>query len=229
MHSVNILTHITAGTIALLFGIIALTTRKGGRTHKRVGKLFLMLLIFVIITGLLGVFVFNRNTFLLVITVLSAYNGFSGYRILQTKSNEPKLPDISVAIISLISVSYFLYYFNSIGMIWAPVIIYSTVGALLFLITYDFARYLIPRAKYKKLWLYEHIYKMIGAFTALLAAFIGTVFVKYQPYSQVLPSVLGILLQIGFIVYYYRKDNHAIQELNNNDKKQHTAMQNIVH
>lgn len=211
MHYVNIIIHIVSGTIALLLGLIALSTKKGGTTHKKVGKVFLLLLVFVIITGLIGVFVFNRNTFLLVITVLSAYNGFSGYRILQTRSNKPKLLDISVAIISLISVSYFLYYFKSIGMIWAPVIIYSTVGALLFLIVYDFARYLIPRALYKNLWLYEHIYKMIGAFTALLAAFTGTVFAKYQPYSQILPSTLGILLQIAFIIFYYR--NNALKKI----------------
>lgn len=53
---------------------------------------------------------------------------------------------------------------------------------------------------------YEHIFKMIGAFTALLSAFSGTVFSKYQPYSQFLPSVFGTGLQIGFIVYYFRKN-----------------------
>ncbi len=91
-------------------------------------------------------------------------------------------------------------------MIWSPVIIYSTVGTLLLVIAYDFIRYLIPASIYGNLWLYEHIYKMIGAFTALLAAFSGTVFPNYKPYSQVLPSVLGVLLQIGFIVFYARKN-----------------------
>ena len=178
----------------MLLGLTALTTKKGQNIHKKVGNIFLRLLIVVVFTGLIGVFIFGRNTFLLVITALSAYQGFSGYRILKTKSNDPKLLDISVAIISLLSVSYFLYYFKSIGMIWTPVIIYSTIGVLLFLITYDFARYFIPKSKYRHLWLYEHIYKMIGAFTALLAAFAGTVFSSFQPFSQILPSGLGILL-----------------------------------
>lgn len=52
------------------------------------------------------------------------------------------------------------------------------------------------------MWLYEHIFKMIGAFTVLLSVFTGTVFENYQPYSQFLPSVFGTLLQIGFITYY---------------------------
>lgn len=178
---------------------------KGKKLHTKIGNLFLRLLLIVIITGLIGVFVFNRNTFLLIITVLIAYYGFSGYRVLQTKNNKPKLLDISIAIISLIAVFYFLYYFKSIGMYWSPVIIYSTFGALVMIIVYDFLRYLIPKDTYKNIWLYEHIYKMIGAFTALLSAFSGTVFENYQPYSQFLPSVFGTLLQIGFITYYVRK------------------------
>jgi uncharacterized membrane protein len=207
LHTLNIIIHISTGTIALMLGLVALLTRKGLRLHRKAGKLFLLFMTIVVFTGLIGVFIFKRNTFLLIITVLSAYQAFSGYRILQTKSNQPKLLDIFVAILSAVSVSYFLYYFKSIGMIWSPVNIYSTVGALSLLITYDFVRYLIPKSKYQNMWLYEHIYKMIGAFTALLAAFAGTVFATYQPYSQILPSALGILLQIGFIVYYIRNRN----------------------
>ncbi len=205
LHNSNILIHVISGSIALLLGVLALTTKKGGKWHKKSGNYFLILMTIVVLTGLIGVFVFKRNTFLLIITVLSAYYGFSGYRILKTKTNKPKWIDVSVAIASLISVSYFLYYFKSVGMYWSPVIIYSTVGALLLIITYDFVRYLIPKKAYRNMWLYEHIFKMIGAFTALLSAFSGTVFENRQPYSQFLPSVFGTLLQIGFIVYYIKK------------------------
>lgn len=213
LHSLNIIIHISAGTIALLLGLGALLTKKGFQKHKKIGMLFLLFLTIVVLSGLIGVFVFGRNTFLLVITVLSAYQGFSGYRTLQTKSNQPRFLDIIVAIIATITIFYFLYYFKSIGMIWSPVIIYSTVGALLFIVTYDFARYFIPKSKYKNLWLYEHIYKMIGAFTALLAAFAGTVFAKYQPLSQILPSAFGILLQMGFILYYIRNKNRILTKI----------------
>jgi len=201
-HLSNIWIHITAGSLALFLGLLALTTKKGGRWHKKSGNLFLNFLVVVIVTGLIGVFVFKRNTFLLIITVLSAYYGFSGYRILKTKNNRPKGIDIAVALLALISVFYFLYYFKSVGMYWSPIIVYSTVGALLAIIAYDVIRYFIPRKNYGTLWLYEHIFKMIGAFTALLSAFTGTVFEKHQPYSQFLPSVFGTLLQIGFIAYY---------------------------
>jgi len=215
-HRINIVVHVVAGSIALLLGLIALMTKKGGKNHRRSGNIFIWLLIVVIITGFIGVFVFGRNSFLLVITILSGYFGFSGYRVLQTRSNKPKWIDVFAGVASLIAVSYFLYYFRSIGMIWSPLIIYSTVGTLVLVISYDFIRYLIPAGRYGNLWFYEHIFKMIGAFTALLSAFSGTVFNHYQPYSQFLPSVFGTILQIGFIVYYYRKNKRQPLALKRN-------------
>ncbi len=205
-HQVNILLHIITGASALILGLVALLSTKGGKTHNKSGKYFLRFISIVILTGLIGVFVFGRNTFLLVITVLSGYVSFSGYRVLLSKSNTPKRIDIAAAVISLVVLVYFLYYFKSIGMIWSPVIIYSTVGALLFIITYDFLRYLIPKKTYQKhrIWIYEHIYKMTSAFFALLSAFVGTVLDQYQPHSQYIPSALGMLIIVGFIGYVYK-------------------------
>jgi len=206
LHDINIIVHIITGSIALLLGLISLLSRKGGIIHNTTGRYFLIFISAVILTGVIGVLVFGRNTFLLVITILSGYVSFSGYRILKLKANIPKKIDVLVAIISLLVLVYFLYYFKSIGMIWSPIIIYSTVGALLIVILYDFLRYLIPRKKYSKnrIWIYEHIYKMTSAFSALLSAFLGTVFERYQPHSQYLPSALGLLIILGFVLYVYK-------------------------
>ncbi|MCA6073762.1 DUF2306 domain-containing protein [Fulvivirga sedimenti] len=202
-HTLNIYLHVLSGSIALLLGSIALLSKKGGKLHRRAGRLFLKVISVVIVTGLLGVFIFGRNTFLLVITVLSGYVAYSGFRVLKLKNNQVNITDILVGILTLMVLVYFLYYFREIGMIWSPVIIYSTVGALLVVIIYDFCKYLIPQSTYseKRIWLYEHIYKMTSAFAALLSAFTGTVLDQYQPYSQFLPSVLGILIIIGFMIW----------------------------
>ncbi|WGK64853.1 hypothetical protein [Croceiramulus getboli] len=204
-HQLNIIIHVLTGSLALIFGLIALLSVKGAKQHNRSGRFFLMLISVVILTGLIGVFIFGRNTFLLVITVLSGYVAFSGNRILKNKSNAFHFLDLIVAIFCVLVLGYFLYYFQSIGMIWSPIIIYSTVGALLLVIAYDFLRYLIPRPTYRKkrIWLYEHIYKMTSAFSALLSAFVGTVLDEYQPHSQYLPSALGILIIVGFMIFVY--------------------------
>lgn len=208
LHKSNIILHVLTGTVALVLGIVALLSIKGGKIHKKSGRLFLALISVVIFTSLIGVFVFGRNTFLFVITILSGYVSFSGYRILKFKTNAPLQLDIVIALISILVLGYFLYYFKSIGMIWSPIVIYSTVGALMFVIFYDFMRYLIPTEKYRKhkIWLYEHIYKMTSAFAALLSAFSGTVLEKYQPHSQYLPSLLGLLIIIGFMIYVKNTD-----------------------
>ncbi len=213
-HTLNILLHVTTGSFALILGLTALLTTKGGSIHRKSGRYFLWFISIVILTGLIGVFVFGVNTFLLVITILSGYEAFSGYRIIRSKSNAPKIPDMAAAILALIILGYFLFYFQTIEMIWSPIIIYSTVGALLFVILYDFLRYLIPSGIYAKhsIWLYEHIYKMTSAFSALLSAFTGTVLDKYQPHSQYLPSVLGLLLIFGFMVFVSRKGLKRLPE-----------------
>ncbi|SHG53056.1 hypothetical protein [Flagellimonas flava] len=206
VHKTNILVHIITGSLGLLLGLVALLTVKGGKTHNKSGSFFLKLISVVILTGLIGVFVFGRNTFLLVITVLSGYVSFSGYRVLLNKTNIPKKLDMLMALTSLLVLGYFLYYFKSIGMIWSPIIIYSTVGALVLVVAYDFLRYLIPQKRYvqNRIWIYEHIYKMTSAFSALLSAFSGTVLDEYQPHSQYIPSALSMAIIFGFMFYVSR-------------------------
>lgn len=203
LHQFNILIHIISGSIALLLGMLALLTTKGSGLHNRSGRLFLVAIAIVILTGFIGVFVFGRNSFLLVITVLSGYVSFSGLRITRYKSNKPRALDMILALLSVAVLAYFLYYFQQIGMYWAPVVIYSTVGAFAVVVIYDFLRYLIPRDLYKKkrVWLYEHIYKMTSAFSAILSAFTGTVLEEYQPHSQYLPSALSVLIIFAFMIY----------------------------
>ena len=215
LHTLNIVLHVSAGLVALVLGLVALLTAKGGSIHNKCGNYFLAFVSIVIVTGLIGVFIFGRNTFLLVITVLTGYVSFSGYRALKFKSNVSRMLDIIVALFSLSTLAYFLYFFHSIGMIWSPIVIYSTVGAMLLVILYDFLRYLIPRKTYSKhrIWLYEHIYKMTSAFSGLLSAFAGTVLKQYQPHSQYLPSVLGMVIIAAFMLYIYKDGQKRVAKI----------------
>jgi len=205
-HHTNIFIHVVAGSLALLVGLFILLKNKGGKIHRVSGRVFLVLLSIVIFTGLIGVFAFNRNSFLLVITTLSGYMGFSGFRAIRNRSNIPKIMDIGVALLALTTSLFFIWYFHSTGMIWSPVIIYSTVSYLIFAVAYDLGRYLINKNTYQKLWMYEHILKLISAFSGLLSAFTGTVFPQFQPYSQFLPSLLGSFIALGFMFQLWTKN-----------------------
>lgn len=202
-HQANILIHVIAGSAALMVSLLIFILKKGGTTHRKLGRLFLIFVFIVIATGLMGVLIFGRNSFLLVLTILSGYSAYSGYRVLKIKTPNPL--DITIASLTMTCGLFYVYYLNSADFVWSPIVIYSTLGTLFLYITYDFLRYLIPKLKYQKIFIYEHIYKMTSAFTALFAAFIGTVFSDYQPYSQLLPSAFGTFLAIALMLSYYLK------------------------
>lgn len=205
LHHLNIAIHVIAGSTALIIGLITMLLPKT-IIHARVGRTFLKLMTLTVATGLVGVLIYGRNTFLLVITILSGYVAFSGYRVIRRRSNKPHALDIIVALLSISAVFYFLYYFSKIGIIWSPVIVYSTVGYLCMVVAYDLFRYNIPAEVYSKLWIHEHIFKMVSAFSGLLSAFTGTVFPTYQPYSQFLPSIFGLLIIFYFIYMVSAKE-----------------------
>lgn len=198
-HHLNIAVHVIAGSIALLAGLMAILAVKGSKRHIHYGWYFTRLIVIVIATALIGVFVFKRNTFLLVVTMLSAYNAFSGIRAIRLRGRKPEPIDYVMPGLTIASALYYLYYIHRIGFIWAPGIVYSTVGGLFIVVIYDFCKAFIPVHVLNKAFLYEHIYKMMGAFIAITSAFSGTVFPQYKPYSQFMPSVIGF----GYIFFIF--------------------------
>ncbi|MBE9461534.1 hypothetical protein ACFP1I_02050 [Dyadobacter subterraneus] len=201
LHLVNLVFHVIAGSIALVTGFAAVIVRKGKGRHVLFGKYFMWMIVVVIITGLFGVIIFNRNNFLLVITLLSGYNCFSGIRSLKLCGQKPEMIDYVVPVLVMSSAIFYLYYLNYSKLYWAPVITYSTVGALFLITGYDLCKWIIPVRFLKKAIMYEHAYKMTSALSAISSAFSGTVFPDYKPYSQFLPSVAGMIyIIITFIL-----------------------------
>ncbi|PSL23058.1 hypothetical protein [Chitinophaga ginsengisoli] len=192
IHHINIAVHVSAGILALLSGLAAAILNKQVQQHRMLGKYFMWMMVFVIITGLAGVFVFKRNTFLLVITLLSGYNCFSGIRTMRLSGRKPGFIDYLAPVMVMSAAAYYAYYVYASGLYWAPVIIYATIGSLFVVTIYDLCRGIMPAHTRKKLMLYEHVYKMLSALSALASAFTGTVLPQFKPYSQFLPSMAGL-------------------------------------
>ncbi len=206
LHQINIVTHVFAGTIALLAGLAAVFVRKTSKKHKQYGKAFMWMILIVIITGLIGVFVYQRNNFLLVITLLSGYTCYSGIRSVRFRGQRPAPIDYFIALVVIAAACYYLYYIKSLGLYWSPVIIYSTVGALFLVTAYDLSKLVLGRYTLKKMVMYEHTYKMISALSAIASAFTGTIFPDLKPYSQFLPSLIGLTcIIITFILLYNKR------------------------
>lgn len=209
-HTVNVAIHVGFGTLALLLGLIPLITRKGGRLHIRFGRWFLACIAVVIVTAVIGIFAFGFRAFLGVITLLSAYEAYSGFRALRIRFTGPKAVDGAVSVFALAAAALFLLYLRSVHLPWSPVIIYPTLGTLVAVAIYDLARFTFPKSWFATTWLYEHLIKMIGAYTAVVSAFSGTVLERWQPWSQIAPSMIGTAAMAGFIVYYQSRKRRGV-------------------
>lgn len=207
LHQANIIVHVIAGSAALIAGSIALIVSKRKAAHRRTGRFFVVMLSIVVGTGAFGVIVFDRHPFLLLITLLAGYNTFSGVRTLRLAGSPPRLPDILVPIAVGSFACWYVYRLQSLGFYWAPGIIYGTTASLLVSLSYDLCRSLMTAHFRRKAMLYEHVYKMNGAFSGILSAFTGTVLPDYKPYSQFMPSVLGILAIIATFIWLSRRSN----------------------
>lgn len=192
-HLINIAIHAVAGTAALVAGVGAMAVQKRRPRHTRYGRAFTRLVYIVITTALFGVFVFRGNAFLFILTLLSGYNCFSGIRVMRLAGTRPQYLDYLMAGGVMLAGMGYLYVLKREGFYWAPAVIYSTVGALFLVAGYDLLKRILPLAFLRKAVLYEHSYKMVSAWSALLSAFCGTVLPQYKPYSQLLPSVICIV------------------------------------
>ena len=201
-HTLNVAVHVCAATAALLIGLLQLVRPKGDVRHGRYGRWFLRAIWIAVATAAVGVLVFRFRAFLGVITLLVAYWSFSGIRALRTRASGPTAVDAAGAALALAACVAFVIALRIVALPWSPAVIYSTLGTLFAVAAYDLIRFLFPRRWFGQIGLYEHLVKMIGAFSAALSAFAGTVLVEWQPYSQLAPSLICTVLMIGFVVRY---------------------------
>lgn len=198
-HLLNIALHIGAGIAAMGLGFLMLASSKGTASHRRRGRLFVAFTCIVCATGIVGNVFFRFIPLFAVLTVLVSYQLASGWHVIFTKASGPNRID---ALFALIAGAWALYLipllFASGAQASAEVVIYSSMGALFVLLAYDAARWCFPRHWHAALWRYEHIYKLISALFAMLSAATGNVIRVGQPWSQLLPSVLGAVAILWF-------------------------------
>lgn len=204
MHELNILIHIIAGTIACFIGFLPFFTTKGGKWHRITGQIFLGFLGIVIFTAFNGVLFFRDRPFLTVITMVSLYMGLSGYRALKYKFNGPGRIDLLIVLVMAGVGISFLLKIQSANIVWQMGIIQYTLGYLGVFLLYDVLR-IVKVIKSKKLWLLEHIVKMVGAFNAIFGTAMATVFEAWAPYNQFIGAGIGTILLIGGLIYYFKK------------------------
>lgn len=200
LHGLNIGVHVVFGSLALLFGLGALLTPKGGRLHRRFGRGFLYTYAVVVLTATVGLLVFEFRSFLAVVTLLSFYDVFAGYRALQLRGARPRTRDNVASGLGFCAPWVFISLLNRLRQPWSPILAWSILGGLIAVSTYDLMRNVLPRDWLRRVWVQEHLVKMTSAFVAVSSAFAGTVFPQYMPWSVIALSAAGCLVEVAYLV-----------------------------
>jgi uncharacterized membrane protein len=227
LHQILLSIHILAGFTALSAGLVPMLSKKGSRLHRQYGKVFYISVTIVCLTVVSLSFI-RINYFLLAIAFFSYYLTITGYRyprIRERKNIRPgdKLIFISGAVAALLILSYGMYLFFP-AKDNTPIIL--TVFGSIFLLSAipDVLNYVWPSAtmlqkekernemaKEKGItitpssWLFEHLSRMIGAYSAVFTAFAVTNFRFLPPVvNWLLPTIIGVVI-INITARHYRK------------------------
>ncbi|MEO7068227.1 MAG: hypothetical protein ABI114_15045 [Rhodanobacter sp.] len=208
-HLANLGVHIAAGTIALAIGFTMLANAKGTLSHRRMGRIFCYFTLLVCCSAAIGTVFFRFVPIFAVLSILVPYQLIGAWRSACTRAQGPAGVDAAWTVLAL-AVSIALTPAVLRHSTVAPIVVYSSLGALATLLFYDAIRWLFPRRWYRVLWKYEHAYKMIASIFGMLSALVGNVIRVGQPWSQILPSVAGVLVVIYIFCKLYRQDKMSL-------------------
>jgi uncharacterized membrane protein len=204
-HFTNLAIHVAAGAVALAIGFLILAKPKGTQTHRRLGRVFCYFALIVCCSAAAGTIFFHFVPVFAVLSVLVPYQLVGGWRSIYTKSRGPSKID---AIWTLVAFAFFVALIPAVRAhpAEAPIVVYSSLGALAMVLLYDAIRWSFPRRWYRTLWKYEHSYKLIASVFGMLSALIGNVIRFGQPWSQILPSAAGLIVIAHYFTQLYRQN-----------------------
>ncbi|MGB9028970.1 MAG: hypothetical protein WCC27_02535 [Acidobacteriaceae bacterium] len=204
--------HITAGALAFICAPVALLAAKGGRTHRRWGKIYFWAMTVVAATALFLSIVLPI-LFLALVAVFSFYAAFSGYRILSLKrlghSDKPHFIDWFAALITLGTSATLAvlgaFHLRMTGGMGKVMVVFGLIGVLL--AASSIRIFLHPPAD-KQFWWFVHMRSMIASYIAAFTAF--TVVNLTPHFGNVWwiwlgPAMIGIPASIRWQLYYRRK------------------------
>lgn len=204
--AITLWTHIAAGVVALLAGVGALVTTKGGLRHRQAGRIYVMSMGVVVGTVflLLAFDPSQERIFLTLIAIFSGYFAFSGYRVLSRKRpvDDVETIDWGAAVLLVGTCLFlggwgisFLLGGDSFGTV---MIVFGAIGLIVgFSDFWEFRN-----SDRRGPWITNHLRRMIGAYIATVTA-VSVVNLTMVPsvVSWLWPTLIGVPL----ILYWYRK------------------------
>jgi len=204
--------HITVGAIALVTGGVAIASEKGKSVHLKSGRIYVMAMTMVFITGI-AVASYKFNRFLFLIAFLSYYSVFCGVRILRLKKlhkgQRPKWFDWFAGIVNTIANLVFIglgiYYLSKNGLFSGGALLSLGFGIGGLLISYVNLHPFVIKPKKAYHWYLSHIGNMMGGYIATLTAFLSTVVTRYDVMNPFLAFALPSLIGVPILIFWQRK------------------------
>jgi len=197
--------HIAAGTLALFVAPGAMVTIKGGRAHRRWGKVYFWSMAVVAVSAL--VLAARRpNVFLILVAVFSFYLALSAYRALFLKSGAGGAVDWTATLVTMVaSLGLIMLGVVRPGPVWERLgvvaVVFGGIGAIL--AGRDMWRLVRPSTD-RNAWLFSHMTGMLASYIATVTAFSVVNFTFLPPLARWLwPTLVGTPL-IALWVSYYR-------------------------
>ena len=205
--------HIAAGFIALFMAPAAMLTQKGGKAHRRWGKIYFWAMSVVALSASVLVFVFGSTFFLFLVAIFSFYLALTGYRVLFRKKpqqgDRPTILDWTACIVAMAGGVALLAWGlrlkisgNTSGFALVSVVF----GGLSLLSAGAELKSFIRPPDDKHHWWFQHMRGMITAYIATVTAFSAVNF-RFLPVAirWLWPTLVGTAGLILWRRYYERK------------------------
>jgi hypothetical protein len=213
--------HIVFGGVAFLCAPVALATAKGGKIHRRWGKVYFWAMAGVAVTALILSFALPIF-FLAMVAVFSFYSAFAAYRILYLKDMykgaRPKTVDWLAAVVTVLS-SLLLFLMGflrpdlmGVGVIRVGGRTISIVSILFGIIGMRMGlgsiHGFIKRPGEKMFWWFGHLRGMIGSYIAAMTAFSAVNLSRWFGaawWVWLWPTIVGVPAIAIWTAYYKKK------------------------
>ena len=210
--------HILFGAGAVIAGALPIFAPKRQGFHTRWGRRFVFCMWFVLGSATVLTVLF-LNPYFAALTTTATLGAFSGVRVLKRRRPDLRERDRPrpvdwVVTLGALAVAAYLVTLQAQGRVNGnPAVIYALLGGVFVYGGYDLLRFALPTRWpfFPGLWFYEHLVKMLGSYSAVMAAFSGSVAFRFlpDPWKQLWATMFFHTLMLVMIGWYAVKRRRA--------------------
>lgn len=208
MVRILLISHVLAGSIALISAFCAISTKKGSSKHIVFGRVYALAMLYVVV-GALILSLLRPNPFLFAIALFSGYLVWTGFRRARFKNSILNKVDKLTAVIGLLIVIILFAYGLSVilsGQTIGVVLIFFGIGLTIF-VKEDFSA--LKNENYKaKYRVANHLQRMLGGTIATITAVMVQQLIPRIQGTQIPEFIVWIaptIILTPFISYWSKK------------------------